>query len=111
MLIPHALPGPVCPLHKKDVSEVCHICPWFTRIMGKNPQTEDMLDDWRCAIALLPLLLIENAQKSHQTTAALETFRNGMVDGVVQSVFQAVGAAAEVAQRRLTHESNGNRRG
>ena len=60
--VPHADEGPICPLHKVDMSEVCHKCPWWTRVIGKNPQSEEMIDDWRCAVALLPMLLIENAQ-------------------------------------------------
>lgn len=101
MQIPHATPGVVCPLHKKDVSEVCHTCPWWCRIIGKNPQSEEMMDDWRCAVAMLPLLLVENAQTNRQTTAAVETFRNGMISGVIQ----AVNEAAQGAQRRLGNES------
>lgn len=79
MKIPHADEGAICPLHKKDTSLVCHKCPWWTRVVGKNPQSEEMIDDWRCAIALLPMLLVENAQMSRHTTAAVESFRNNMV--------------------------------
>lgn len=95
--VPHADEGSICPLHKKDTSEVCHTCPWWTRVIGKNPQSEEMIDDWRCAIALLPMLLIENAQQSRQTGAAVETLRNGLVAGVVE----AVGRAAKNAERLL----------
>lgn len=48
-------------------------------MIGKNPQSEEMIDDWRCAVALLPMLLIENAQMSRQTGAAMESFRNEVV--------------------------------
>ncbi len=84
--IPHADEGAICPLHKQDVSEVCHKCPWWTRVVGKNPQSEEMIDDWRCSIALLPMMLIENAQQTRQAGAAIETFRNGVVAGVAQAV-------------------------
>lgn len=97
--IPHADPGPVCPLHKVDVAEVCHKCPWWCRIVGKNPQSEEMLDNWQCAVAILPMLLVENAQQSRATGAAVETLRNGLVRGVIE----AVGAAAAQHQR-LTGE-------
>jgi hypothetical protein len=80
MLVPHAAKGPVCPLHKKDVSTVCHKCPWWTRVVGKNPQSEELIDDWRCAVSLLPMLLIENSQQQRATGAAVETLRNGIVD-------------------------------
>jgi hypothetical protein len=91
--IPHAEKGQVCPLHKKDMSEVCHACPWWTRIVGKNPQSEEMIDDWRCSIAVLPMLLVENAMVSRGTTVAMETFRNGVI--------QAVGVAVDANRRMI----------
>jgi hypothetical protein len=94
--IPHAQPGTVCPLHRKDVSKVCHTCPWWTRIVGKHPQSEEMLDSWQCAIAWLPMLLVENSQQQRQTGAAVESFRNGMIQGVVETITQGF----EGARRR-----------
>ena len=101
--IPHADEGTICPLHKVDTSTVCHKCPWWCRIIGKNPQSEELVDDWRCAVAMLPMLLIENAQMSRQTGAAMESFRNDVVVGVAQ----AVGVAAQ--QGRLI-DARDNRR-
>jgi hypothetical protein len=101
MQIPHAEKGAICPLHKKDVSTVCHKCPWWTRLIGKNPQSEEMIDDWRCAIAMIPMLLVENSQMQRQTKASVETFRNGMISGVIE----AIGEAAQGTQRRLSNES------
>jgi hypothetical protein len=102
MKIPHADKGTVCPLHKKDVSLVCHKCPWWTRVIGKNPQSEEMIDDWRCAVALLPMLLIENAQQTRQAGAAIETFRNGVVAGVAEAVSTAQGRLIDAR-----HDRNG----
>jgi len=102
MLVPHANPGPICPLHKIDVSEVCHKCPWFTLVRGKNPQSEEMIDDWRCAVALLPMLLVENAQMTRQGNATMETFRNGVVAGIIQAV--------DGAERRITDARDHNPR-
>lgn len=109
--VPHADEGTNCPLYQKDMSEVCHKCAWWTRVMGKDPQSEQMIDDWRCAIAWLPMLLIENSQMQRQTGAAVETMRNGVVQGVVESVFQAVNGAAKAAQGRLSDARFDNRRG
>jgi len=92
MKIPHADEGGICPLHKKDMSLVCHKCPWWTLVRGKNPQSEEMIDDWRCAIAILPMLLVEGAQMTRQAGAAIEGLRNGVV--------KATEAASEI--RRLT---------
>jgi len=102
--VPHADEGSICPLHKVDTSTVCHKCPWWTMVMGKNPQSEEMIHDWRCAIALLPMLLVENSQMSRQTGAAVESFRNSVVQGVTEAVHQA-----NVQQMRLT-DARDNRR-
>ena len=99
--IPHAEEGLVCPLHQKDMSTVCHKCPWWMQVRGKNPQGEDMIDEWRCAVALLPLLLIENAQVARGTVQAMEMLRNG----VVESVVHAVKVAEHETTRRLLDES------
>ena len=93
MQVPHAERGSICPLHKQDMAEVCHTCPWWTKIVGKNPQSEELFDDWKCAVSLLPLLLVENAQVSRGTTAAMETFRNGVI--------QAVGVAVDQNRRMI----------
>ena len=99
MKIPHADEGTVCPLHKVDCSTVCHKCPWWTRVIGKNPQSEEMIDDWRCAVALLPMLLIENAQQTRQAGAAIESFRNNVVAGVAEAV-SSVGGAGRLIDAR-----------
>jgi hypothetical protein len=95
--VPHAAEGQICPLHKKDVSQVCHTCPWWTRIIGKNPQSEEMIDNWHCAIAVLPLLLVENAQVSRSTTSALESMRND----VMASTTDAISLAIQMGNTRL----------
>lgn len=87
MRVPPAEKGTMCPLHKKDVSTVCHKCAWYFRITGKNPQTEETVDDWRCAIAWSPMLLINAAQETRQGAAATENFRNELI-GQVQRARQ-----------------------
>lgn len=69
----------ICPLHRKAMVKVCHTCPWFTQVRGKNPQSNEEIDRWDCSIALLPLLNIEVAQQVRQGAAATESFRNEMV--------------------------------
>ena len=83
--IPHADEGVICPLHKADTSTVCHKCPWWTRVVGKNPQSEEIIDDWRCAVAVLPMLLIEGSQQTRQAGAAVETLRNELVTGMSEA--------------------------
>lgn len=100
MQIPHAEKGMICPLHKQDTSKVCHKCPWWTRVIGKNPQSDEMIDDWRCAIALLPMLLIEGAQQTRQAGAAVETLRNELVVGVTEAVNAAANSTIRLTDAR-----------
>jgi hypothetical protein len=76
---PLADKGLICPLHKQDMSKVCHKCPLWVQLRGKHPQTGEDFDHWNCSLAWLPVLLIENSQMSRQTGAAVESFRNEMV--------------------------------
>lgn len=80
--MPQIPPGPahlVCPFHNKYMVKVCHTCPMWTLVRGKNPQSNEEVDKWDCSLAWLPILLIENSQMSRQTGAAVESFRNEVV--------------------------------
>jgi hypothetical protein len=48
-------------------------------VRGTNPNTGKEVDEWACAIAWMPMLMIENSQQQRQTGAAVESFRNEMV--------------------------------
>lgn len=67
-----------CPLNSFEPCKQLD-CAWFLKIRGTNPNTGADVDDWGCSVAWLPVLLIENAQMSRQTGAAVESFRNEMV--------------------------------
>ena len=67
-----------CPLNNFDPCKQLD-CAWFLKIRGTNPNTGEDIDDWGCSMAWMPVLLIENAQMSRQTGAAVESFRNEMV--------------------------------
>ena len=94
--IPHADEGRDCPLHKVDMSKVCHRCPLWVLIRGKHPQTNEELDHWNCSLAWLPVLLIENSQQQRGTAAAVESFRNEVVKES-QASNQAMAALALLA--------------
>jgi hypothetical protein len=66
--------GNFCPLIKKDCIE--NKCQWYCQVRGINPNTGQEVDEWQCAINLLPVLLIENSQQQRSTSAAVESFRN-----------------------------------
>jgi len=70
--------GTYCPLIKKDCIQTK--CAWFTQVRGTHPQTGQEVDEWGCAISWMPVLLIENSQQQRQTGAAVEDFRNQMID-------------------------------
>jgi hypothetical protein len=70
-------PGNYCPLIKKKCIE--HKCAWFTQVRGMNPNTGAEIDEWGCAVAWMPVMAIEVAQKENQTGAAVESFRNEVV--------------------------------
>lgn len=54
-------------------------CAWFIKVVGKNPQTRQDIEDWGCSMSWMPILTIENSQQQRQTGAAVESFRNEMV--------------------------------
>ena len=69
--------GTFCPLLKKDCVGIQ--CAWFTRVQGVDTNTGNQVDEYQCAIAWMPMLLIENSGQQRQTGAAVESFRNEMV--------------------------------
>lgn len=70
--------GDYCPLIKKKCVE--HKCKWYNQIIGTDPNTGTDVNKWDCAIAWLPMLLIEGTMVGNQTGAAIESFRNEMVN-------------------------------
>jgi len=77
--IPRADEGLICPLHKQDMSEVCHKCPWWMQLRMIDANTGKEIDEWRCAVGWLPHLLIEGAQQSRQAGASVDKMCNEVV--------------------------------
>lgn len=67
-----------CPLNNFEPCKQLE-CGWFIKVEGENPNTGEKVEDWGCAVAYLPMLLIENAKHTRHTGAAVESFRNEMV--------------------------------
>ena len=59
-----------------------HDCPKFIHILGQNPNTGEQIDRHGCADTFVHMLMIENTRAQAQTGAALESFRNNLVDAV-----------------------------
>ena len=67
-----------CPLNNFEPCKQLD-CAWFIEIHGTHPNTGEPLKDWGCSMAMMPMMLIENARQQHGTAAAVESFRNEMV--------------------------------
>ncbi len=63
-----------CPfIGKKCVESKCR---FWTHLLGKNPQSDGVVDKFGCAIEFLPILLVENAQMIRQTAASVDKTAN-----------------------------------
>ena len=67
-----------CPLNNFEPCKQLD-CAWFIEIHGTHPNTGEPLKDWGCSMAMMPMMLIENARQQHSTASAVESFRNEMV--------------------------------
>ena len=74
--------GNYCPLLQKECIGLQ--CAWITQTRGMDPQTGEDVDEWDCAIKWLPFLLIENTKKNIESGAAVESFRNEVVQRMDQ---------------------------
>lgn len=54
-------------------------CMMWTHLIGKNPQTNQDVDEFGCSLAMLPILLIENAGSVRRVQGSIESFRNETV--------------------------------
>lgn len=69
--------GNFCPFIKKECVGIQ--CALYTKVQGRDMNTGRDVEEWACAVAWLPMLLIENSGQQRQTGAAVESFRNEMV--------------------------------
>jgi hypothetical protein len=56
-------------------------CMWYTKVVGEDPNTGEIIDDWSCAISWMPTLQIEMSRTNRSQSVALESFRNETVKG------------------------------
>jgi hypothetical protein len=62
-----------------------HRCAWYTKVIGKDPQSKKEIEEWRCAMSFMPMLMIEMSQTNRGQTSALESFRNEMIQASAQT--------------------------
>lgn len=93
----------ICPLLKQECiqdgglidKKLCG-CPFWIHVIGKHPQTGQELDQVGCAIAWIPVLLIENSKEQRTTAHEVERLRNETIpktdatNGLLAHLFDAV---------------------
>lgn len=78
-----------------------HRCRWFVKLRGKDPQSEQELDEFRCAMEWMPVLQVEHSLFERQTGAAVESMRNATVESVIQLSSGIAQALANSQKPRL----------
>ena len=71
-----------CPLGhtcERVVDGAIERCMWYKELAGRDPQSEEVVQRWDCAIAWLPLLNVEMSGTNRGQTAAIESMRNETV--------------------------------
>ena len=51
-------------------------CRFWTHVVGKDPQTDKNLDHFDCALAWMPIVMLEVSQRSMQNTATMSNVAN-----------------------------------
>ena len=75
-------------------------CPWYVQVHGVDANTGRETDTWGCAIAWMPMLMINTANESRKGVAATESFRNEMVRQG-EKTQQALLVAAQLESRKF----------
>jgi len=68
-----------CPLGsccEKVVDNHIERCAWYVKLEGVNPQNGDRIDEWKCAMAWQPILMIEGNGQTRSVAASIQSFRN-----------------------------------
>jgi hypothetical protein len=81
-----------CPLGSKceEIKDnTMYRCAWFIKLAGTNPNTGETIDERGCAMAWVPVLLVENSAQQRSTAAAVESFRNEVAATAGTSLFLA----------------------
>lgn len=56
-----------------------HRCPKWIHVLGNDPNTGQQVDKYGCNDSFQAMLMIENSLMQRQTGAAIESFRNEMI--------------------------------
>lgn len=58
-----------------------HRCRWYVKLKGKDPQSDQEIEEFRCTEEWSVLLKVENSLFQRQTGAAVESLRNEVNKG------------------------------
>lgn len=106
------LPNKTRGCHRTGFSTLCRDlvvdgkCDRWMQVQGKNPNTGEEFNRSNCIDDWGPLLMMENSQMQRQTGAAVESFRNEMVDANATALRLAV-AMPSVPSMVQTHTLGG----
>lgn len=72
-----------CPatMHADKCRDHFEHCPKWVSIQGAHPQTGEIINNTGCSDSFIPLLLVENSNMQRGTQAAIESFRNEVLEG------------------------------
>lgn len=73
-------------------------CRFWITVQGKHPQTGEVVNNGDCAMAWMPVLMIENSKVNRETGAAIESMRNENVN-TGQQITSALLVAANANKR------------
>lgn len=76
-------------------------CRFWIHVHGRDPQTGAEVKNGDCAIAWMPVLLIENSKVNRETGAAVESFRNEMVKANETNTQVLLAAAMQQTQNLI----------
>lgn len=103
-----------CPLgmeceHQGEIGgeKIIRRCAWYTKVVGKDPQSEKEIDHWGCAMAFMPVIMLENNQAVSGLQAATESARNESVN-IGQSVAGGLLALAQTIKNKQLEVKNGD---
>lgn len=68
-----------CPLGhscERISKNVLERCAWLVTLEGNNPQTDEPMNETKCAIAWEPILLVEGNRESFNVNRSVQSLRN-----------------------------------
>lgn len=68
--------GQFCPILKEECIQ--DKCAFWTQVRGYDSNSGKEVDEYACAIAFLPMLLINTANETRKGAAATDSFKNEM---------------------------------